>query len=121
MEASEKEEYEIGEYYPRKGLLICCPNCDEKSFGRRNQKFCDARCRNEYHNGKRSERNSHVELVKLKEADKNLKLLHDKFGDTAVPERVLDAFGLCGDFLQISMEFEQFDLRCFMNYALRYT
>lgn len=118
MKSIDNEEYTPGEFYPRKGLFIICLNCEEELFGRRNQKFCDAKCRNEYHNGLRSERSSHITLVELKEADKSLELLYKKFGSEPISEEVLDAFGILTNGAVKEMDTDNLKIAGFLGYAL---
>ncbi len=120
MNTNSDRKFEPGKYYPRKGLFIKCPNCEREFHGRRNQKYCDVTCRNEYHNGKRSEKSSHIELKKLKETDRALELLYEKFREKAIPELVLDVFGLCDECIHRNIEDDEYEISCYLNYALLY-
>ncbi len=100
--------------------LRCHPNGRGESFGRRNQKYCDAKCRNEYHNGMLAEKSSHTELKKLKKADKALKLLYEKFGAGSIPELMLDVFGLRDECIHRNIEYDKYKISCYLDFALLY-
>ena len=112
------ENYTPGEYYPRKGLYIECPNCELAFFGRRNQKYCDSTCRNEYHNQRRNELGSHKTISELKEVDKSLAFLYKKFGSKSIPEAVISAWDISVDGANKSMETDELEITGYLNYAL---
>lgn len=118
MNANDSRVFTPGEFYPRKGLFIICPNCEDELFGRRNQKFCDPKCKSEYHNQRRNELSSHQTLSELKEADRSLALLYKKFGSDSVSEVVLDAFGILTNGAIKEMDTDSLKIAGYLNYAL---
>ena len=84
----EHKIYQDGQRIPREGYYHICPNCAEAHIGRKNKKFCDSQCRNEYNNHLRNQRGKSKALMNLESADNRLKLLYQEYESDLVPSRL---------------------------------
>lgn len=92
-EQGKKPKHEPGDLVPRKGYFEVCPNCEKEFFGRRNQKYCDGRCRVQFNNHLRNELKVPRTIREMKKADRILRRLFYQFPKVPIFEELLRSHG----------------------------